>query len=265
MIDIFVALAFLLAAAGAVLITWNKFAGRPRNRIFQVVRIGIVLLALIPLEAYGAYRLMNARGFQFFGEIVPRVETNRSAVALTFDDGPRGNVESFLNTLDTLGVKTTFFVNGGDLARNIEPTRAIVAAGHEIGNHSRTHQRMIFRSLGFIRSEIEGTDSLIREAGYTGAIHFRPPYGKKLLALPWYLSRTGRKTIMVDLEPDSYIRRDSEAIVDHVLERAQPGSIILLHIFGVRASREAVPGIVAGLRERGLDFVTVSELLDAET
>jgi hypothetical protein len=40
-------------------------------------------------------------------------------------------------------------------------------------------------------------------AGYSSEIHLRPPYCKKLFALPWYLSQTGRKTIIWDVEPDS--------------------------------------------------------------
>jgi hypothetical protein len=73
----------------------------------------------------------------------------------------------------------------------------------------------------------------------------------------------------MDVEPESYkeIAADSESIVQHVLEKARSGSIILLHVMNESRgeSMEAVPGIVRGLRSRGYSFVTVSELLVRDT
>jgi len=47
-----------------------------------------------------------------------------------------------------------------------------------------SHERMVLKTPSFIESEIERTGRLIRQAGYQSAIHFRPPYGKKLILLP---------------------------------------------------------------------------------
>lgn len=138
-------------------------------------------------------------------------------------------------------------------------------AGHELGNHTYSHERMIFKSPEFIRREVEDTDQLIRLAGYEGPVAFRPPYSKKLLLLPLYLAQNGRTTVMNDVEPDSYaeVARDAELIAAHVLERVQPGSIILLHPWADsrETSRAAVPLVAAGLKERGYRFVTLAELL----
>ncbi len=124
---------------------------------------------------------------------------------------------------------------------------------------------MVFVTPSFVRQEIERTDQLIREAGYRGEIYFRPPYGKKLVALPYYLSKTGRKTITWDVEPDSYpeIASDSAKIAQYVVTKAEPGSIIILHVMyasGVE-SMKAVKKIIDELREKGYSFKTVSELL----
>ncbi|MGQ0642953.1 MAG: polysaccharide deacetylase family protein [Gemmatimonadaceae bacterium] len=71
-------------------------------------------------------------------------------------------------------------------------------------DHSYSHQRMVFKSPCFVRDELEQTDSLIQVAGQSGTIHFRPPYGKRLVILPWILSRNDRTTVLWNLEPDSY-------------------------------------------------------------
>jgi peptidoglycan-N-acetylglucosamine deacetylase len=50
------------------------------------------------------------------------------------------------------------------------------------------------------------------------------------------------------------------------MTRVRPGSIILLHVMvDSRApSRAALPLVIAALRERGYQLVTVSELLDGQ-
>jgi peptidoglycan/xylan/chitin deacetylase (PgdA/CDA1 family) len=227
----------------------------------------VFFLALL-CGAAALWQLSKSRTFQFFGRIVPRVETPQPLVALTFDDGPtREGTAEVLRILGERGVRATFFVTGGELERNPDAARDLVAAGHELGNHSYSHERMVFVTPSYVRREVERTDELIRAAGYAGPIHFRPPYGKKLLALPLYLSRHDRKTITWDVEPDSELAADADAaaIARHVLNRTRPGSIILLHVmYPSRAeTMKAVPLIVEGLAREGYRFVTVSELLAA--
>lgn len=217
---------------------------------------------------FAMWRVSRATTFQFFGEIVPRVETTERVVALTFDDGPTpGKTDEILSVLAAKDVRATFFVTGRELAAHPDEARKIVAAHHELGNHSYSHQRLIFKSPSFIADEIESTDRLIKTTGYAGEIHFRPPYGKKLFGLPYYLSRTNRKTIMWDVAPETGdADDDSDRIIAHVLENAAPGSIILLHVMydSRAASMRAVPGIIDGLRSSGYNFKTVSELTSAK-
>jgi len=234
----------------------------PRRLLFAA----LATLALLGV-VWGLWAYSGHRSSQLFGELVQRVDTPHKLVALTFDDGPMpGATERILSLLDEHRVPATFFVVGEAVAQHPQQARAIVAAGHELGNHSWSHQRMVLKSPAWVAEELERTDQAIRAAGMTGLVHFRPPYGKKLLVLPWVLRGRGQTSIMWDIEPESYgeVRRDPQAIADHVLERAQPGSIILLHVmFSAReASVQAVPRIIEGLQERGYRFVTVSELLE---
>lgn len=221
---------------------------------------------MLLVGAAALWQVSKSRTFQFFGLIVPRVNTPEKVVALTFDDGPTPSATSeILKVLDDMKVKATFFVIGAELEQNLAEGRKIVAAGHELGNHSYSHDRMILVTPDFVRQEIERTDQLIRETGFSGEINFRPPYGKKLLALPYYLSKTGRKTITWDVEPDSQIARDATKIMAETRARVRPGSIILLHAMypNRQESLKAVRGIIESLRREGYHFVTVSELLRA--
>src|SRR6185369_11972081 len=101
----------------------------------------------------------------------------RKVVALTFDDGPiEERVDAVLPVLAASGVRATFFVTGAALAERMDLGRRLVAGGHELGNHSYSHMRMVFIRSSTVAREIESTDALIREAGHRGQIHFRPPY-----------------------------------------------------------------------------------------
>ncbi|MBP9690792.1 polysaccharide deacetylase family protein [Candidatus Woesebacteria bacterium] len=231
------------------------------NRKKKII-ISFALIVLLLFTGYGLLQISKSRTFQFFGEIVPRVETNEKVVALTFDDGPTVYTKDVLNTLEEKNIKATFFVMGSELEKKPEIGKTIASEGHELANHSYSHQRMWFKSQSFIADEIEKTNTLIRETGYKGDIHFRPPYGKKILGLPWYLSKHDIKTIMVDVEPDTY-GSEANFLVEYTLENTKSGSIILLHPFCETCSgqREAIGRIVDGLQAKGFRFVTVSELL----
>lgn len=228
----------------------------------------VVIAAVVVAGAVGLWRVSRSRTFQLFGRLVSRAETSRRVVALTFDDGPTPQAtDRVLAVLEREQVRATFFVMGAELERNMEAGRRIVAAGHELGNHTYSHERMVFVTPSFVKREVERTDQLIREAGHRGEIYFRPPYGHKLFVLPYYLAQTGRKSVTWDVEPESYpeVAADSDRIAEHVLSKARPGSIIILHVMypGNAESMEAVGKIVAGLKARGYAFQTVSELLAA--
>jgi peptidoglycan-N-acetylglucosamine deacetylase len=221
---------------------------------------------LMAVSLFGTWRLARSRTMQLFGELIPRVQTTDSVVALTFDDGPTPALtDSLIRVLNRHGAKATFFIIGQELAANPELGSRLIAAGHELGNHTYTHSRMVLRSQAFIRTEIERTDSLIHAAGQPGPALFRPPYSYKLVGLPYYLHRTGRITLMTDVEPDSYpeVAASSEGIVRHVLDEVSPGSVILLHPWypSRRTSLEAVPVVIDSLQARGYRVVAAGELL----
>lgn len=238
----------------------------PRGTLRQRASVAVVTVALAALLAAGLYALVNARGFQFFGGIVARVETAEPVVALTFDDGPvPGRTDEILAILDRQGVPATFFLIGDPMAAHPNAARAIVAAGHQLANHSWSHRRMLFRFPGWVGWELDRTNAAIREAGYAGEILFRPPFGDKLLVLPWELRRRGMTTIMTDIEPDSFpeVAASAEGIVAHAVERTRPGSIILLHPWypSRDTSFRAIEPLIVALKARGYRFVTVADLL----
>lgn len=225
----------------------------------------LLTITLTLAAAVGLYLLMNARCYQLLGDLVCHGANDHKHIALTFDDAPSEHTsDAVLAVLAEKNVKATFFMIGENMARHPQAAQRIAAAGHELGNHSYSHRRFLLRSPAFIAREIEDTNALIRAAGYHGPIHFRPPYGKKLLGLPWYLARHHITTVMWDSEPARQQPPTAEAITAAALAQAHNGAIILLHPFcpdACRAEREALPHIIDGLRAQGYTLVTVSTLL----
>lgn len=237
---------------------------RPTTRVLLLAlapAVGLLLLA-------GTRELARARTFQLFGTLVAETHPGERVVALTLDDGPGDRiVDSLVDVLRTHGARATFFLTGRELAESPEAGAKLVAAGHELGNHSWSHAHLVFKTTTRLRAEIERTDSLLRAVGQTDPIYFRPPYGYKLVGLPRHLERTGRTTIMWSIEPDSYagVAATPAGIVRHVLDRVHPGSIIILHPWypSRRTSRAAIGPLVDSLHARGYRVETVSGLLAA--
>ena len=257
------------AATAFAVYGWRKFAGQADRPWKTVARVLCCFVVIAFLFGTACLSFTESRTVQFFGGLVTSVETDAPVVALTFDDGPTPEgTEQILAILGEADVRATFFLTGGEIEAHPELAARIVAEGHEVGNHSYSHQRMIGKPLEFIRRELEETDRLIRQAGYGEEIHFRSPYGRKFIALPWVLHREGRENILWDVEPETWpeVAGNTEAIVAHVLEETGPGSIILLHVMYPENSEsmEAVAGIIDGLRDRDYRFATVSELLELD-
>jgi peptidoglycan-N-acetylglucosamine deacetylase len=228
---------------------------RKRIIYFGILTIVITLLLL------GTYKLMNSRTFQLFGGLTAQVNTDEKVVALTFDDGPTQQVADILPILEKYNAKATFFLIGNEIEKNPEAAEMIARAGHQIGNHTYSHNRMVLKPPSFIKKEIEKTNTLILKAGYKGEVDFRPPNGKKLIALPYYLDQQNIDTITWDIEPDSYYTNSIDK-VNYVKKNVKPGSIILLHPMYDQTGEElkTFEGILKTLSTEGYRFITVNEL-----
>lgn len=226
-------------------------------------------LALIASSYILLLWLKSHRSPQLLGRCIHRIDTLEKVVALTFDDGPSFYTEEILDILRLHKVQATFFLLGQNIEQFPVLAQQIYKEGHEMGNHSYSHQSLIFKSCAFIREEIEKTDQLIKESGYQGIIHFRAPYGRKLLGLAWVLYKSKRPHILFDVIPDDWACPGVTAIVNRVLSQTKPGSIILFHdgngdnVAQDRSQTvQALSLIIKELKTAGYQFVTISELLD---
>lgn len=231
------------------------------GRFFRMAAAAAVLLMAL---GYGAYRLVNARCLAIGTPAICRVDTDRPRVALSFDDGPTARgMDAVLPALDRHHARATFFLTGSVAQAHPDLARRILSAGHEIANHSYTHSRMIFRARAFYDEEIARTQAVLRSVGGSSDL-FRPPYGEKLFGLPAAVKRHNLRMVMWDVEDPR--TKDPEIYARRVVDAARPGSIILMHAMYApnETARRALPRILDGLAAKGLEVVSISELLKDE-
>ena len=184
-------------------------------------------------------------------------------VALTFDDGPDPvHTRQVLEILDRYGARATFFCVGHHVAALPDEVRRIVAAGHELGNHSWSHPYLPDLTADQLHEQLDRTsDELARVTGETPT-WFRPPYGALTPEVLAALEEHPTTLTLWDVDSRDWSRPGPEQIAATVLEAAGPGSVVLMHEgAGDRGQTvQALPSIIEGLLERGLELVTVGDL-----
>ena len=192
------------------------------------------------------------------------VATASHRIALTFDDGPHPTqTAQILEILARYGVKATFFMVGQNVRLYPETARAVLAAGHEIGNHTASHPHLDRLNEVLLDAELEACESALEELCEYRSHLFRPPEG----ALTPFVGRLaeGRDYTLVlwSVDPRDWEKPDAARIADEVLTHVRPGAIILLHDYVGRksATPEALEMLLPALLAEGYEPVTVSRLL----
>lgn len=182
----------------------------------------------------------------------------RRLAALTFDDGPHPvYTKKLLDGLAERNVQATFFVVGENIPGNEELIARMNEEGHLIGNHTYDHVKICDMSGESACEQVEKTSSLVREITGKETEFARPPFGAwnpdmecSFVMIP----------VLWDVDPLDWTTRNTDLIVQRVLEEVEDGDIILLHDY-YDSSVEAAFRIIDELQEQGYEFVTVDKLI----
>jgi peptidoglycan-N-acetylglucosamine deacetylase len=183
-------------------------------------------------------------------------------LALTFDDGPDEMTPRYLELLDRLGVRSTFFLIGKHAELLPSMVNEIVAAGHEVAGHGFSHRSFPSLTVQELVDElIHTSDALPPSPGARPLV--RPPYGQVNLVSLMRVAIAGYTTVLWSFDSDDCRTReakDVEARLDP--KRVKPGEIVLMHE-GQSWTLDAIPSVVGRLRDAGYELVTVGDLLSA--
>ncbi|MFL6056520.1 MAG: polysaccharide deacetylase family protein [Actinoallomurus sp.] len=183
-----------------------------------------------------------------------------NAVALTIDDGPHPEwTPKMLDTLAEFGVPATFSLIGVQVTEFPQLVRRIVAAGHQVSDHTVTHPlNLPSLAEARIREEIGGAHDRIAQISGMAPKFFRSPGGAWSQRVIDVAAEHAMICIDWQVDPRDWARPGTMRITDRLL-RAQAGDILLCHDGGgdrsetIRSLRTVIPA----LKQRGLTFVAL--------
>ncbi len=226
-------------------------------------------LAVLPLIGFVALTAIAPLfpSWSFFFAIRNHGSRDSKSVALTFDDGPDPvATPALLDLLARRRTKACFFLVGDRVRRHPELVRRILAEGHEVANHSLSHDPLLMmRSWATLESEIDECSKLLEGLG-VHPLAFRPPVGVTNPRLGLALAERGLFCVCFSNRPVDFANRRLEGLADKVVAKARGGDIILLHDWLPDPTlRDAwlaqVEAVLDGLKRKGLAPVPLAELL----
>ena len=152
-------------------------------------------------------------------------------VALTFDDGPQPeSTPAFLDALDRLGWRATFFMLGSMVDRAPGLAAEVAAAGHEVAVHGYAHRSEMFRIYPAIAADLRRAVGTIAAATDREQRWFRPPYGTLSAGGVLAARRQRLRTVLWSTwGRDWRAEATPQTVVDDVARHLAPGATVLLH------------------------------------
>ena len=189
------------------------------------------------------------------------VETQEKKIAISFDCAwGVEHTDALLTAMEKNDVRCTFFAVQFWVEKYPEYVQKIVAAGHEMGTHSRTHSYMSKQTEKEIRDELTSSCAAIEKITGKKVTLFRPPYGDYDDLLIDTCKDMGLYPIQWDVDSLDWKNLSATEIALRIVNGAKNGSIILCHNNGLHTA-EALPMIFSTLKNRGYQFVPISELI----
>ncbi|CEP14189.1 hypothetical protein [Parasitella parasitica] len=212
---------------------------------------------------------------------------NRPGIfALTFDDGPSQYSYDLAKALHQQGIKATFFINGNntvDILNNSTPTstsdgmktyleviRYYYDSGHELASHTFEHLNLANKSEAEVRRQMNAQSDVIFAAIGRRPQLMRPPEGALDDNASRVLKELGYSNVMWDVDTKDWVMSGlaaEQAIVQTIMDADTPttlGHIGLLHDIHASTVNTLVPWITQYVREKGLQFVTVSDCIGVD-
>lgn len=195
--------------------------------MIPLVLISAVVLGLAFL-VYASYNVSS----NVYVNAFCRAKTTRKVVALTFDDGPHGeNTEAVLDLLSAKKIPAAFFCIGSKAETQPDVVRRMVRDGHLVGNHSYSHSaKFPVFDVDKMVADIAKCNEVLEKITEEKVLFFRPPFG---VTNP--LLKKALKSFEFDVVGWSVRSYDAragetvESVVERIIKRIEPGSVILLH------------------------------------
>lgn len=188
---------------------------------------------------------------------------DKKMVALTFDDGPDGNVTpAIIDILDKYQVRGSFFFLGSEVEAYPEVVKNAYNKGNLILSHSYHHVDLTTLSKEEIRLEIDRAGKAIKSViGKEPAI-LRTPYGETNENVAMIAQNEGDSIVLWSIDTLDWSQKEAENIVQNVMDNVRNGDIILMHSDSEKIeTQKALPLMIEALQEKNFQIVDLETLL----
>lgn len=182
---------------------------------------------------------------------LPAASAARAEIALTFDDGPDGEITPrVLDLLDSAGARATFFCVGERARSAPVLVREMVARGHAVENHSFAHSLVFgFYGVGRLVRDISAAQDTLADITGTAPRFFRAPFGIRTPLTEPALAQLGLTCVAWNIRSFDSVDRNSARVVARITRKLAPGAIVLMHDGTQTRRRSEVPAVLAALPE----------------
>jgi len=241
----------------------GKRRGRAHFFIVKRKYLTVIAAAVLAGVIFAAVQLPAAVSAAAIARQLPIycVARDQKMCAISFDAAwGADNTQKILDVLDEYGVKATFFVVGNWAKQYPDTAKAIVAAGHELENHSMAHDHFNALTAEQIVADVTKCNETI--AALTGETPtlIRCPFGEYDDHVISAIRSMGMEPIQWDVDSLDWKGISAAEITKRVTGKVGSGSIVLFHNAGEHTP-EALPGILRFLIGEGYEIVPVSQIL----
>ena len=187
------------------------------------------------------------------------IDNAGKAIALTIDDGPSPvYTPQVLDLLAEYHVTATFSMVGIHVAAYPYLARAVAEAGHRIANHTWTHADLAGLPADSVHRQLSRTSEAIHAATGARPTLFRAPYGAWTPTVIRQCEQMRMLPVDWSVDPRDWARPGVRHIVSDIMDKTQPGSIILEHDGGGNRSQTvaALRIVLPRLLTAGYQFQT---------
>ncbi|WP_226585708.1 polysaccharide deacetylase family sporulation protein PdaB [Halobacillus litoralis] len=188
---------------------------------------------------------------------------DRSHVALTFNiSWGTEKVYDVLKQLEANQVQATFFLSGEWAERHPDIVNQIQEDKHEIGMMGYKYESYMEMKPAEVAADLREAKAVFEKLGYEDINWVRPPHGHMNKEVLKIIKQEDMQAVQWSVNPRDWENPGTNNIIDVVLNEGSEGDIILMHASdSVKQTPKALEVILPGLKQKGLSFVSISELV----
>ncbi|MCI8307967.1 MAG: polysaccharide deacetylase family protein [Lachnospiraceae bacterium] len=227
---------------------------------FGIISVPINAQDIMPFIIYDPFKESNIP-YTPPAETAPpviqsEIDPSKPMVALTFDDGPRGeSTNRILDVLENYNCHATFFVVGTNLSKYPDTVKRAAAMNCDIGNHSFGHAKLSTLNKKGIKAQFSKTNDILKKYINKKAKFVRTPYGQT----GNILKHVNFPVILWNVDTLDWKTLNAKKVIKAATKDIEDGDIILMHDI-YNSTAEAVETIVPKLLSQGFQIVSISEL-----